>query len=72
MCAGSVGGCFLGFVLGLGCGFGFVWLLLKWLRFFDMVVDSTPMVVDVKARKPLISGVLGGFLGKFIMMEKLR
>ena len=66
MCTSLLSGCFLGFVLGLGCGFGFVWLLLwLWMRFFNMLGDCTPMVVDGKANKPLISGVLDGFLGKF-------
>jgi hypothetical protein len=48
-----LGGCFLGFVLGLGCGFGFVWLLLwLWIRFFNMVVAYTLLVVAMIAKKP--------------------
>jgi hypothetical protein len=41
----------LDFVLGLHCGFGFVWLLLwLWMRFFNMVVACVPLVVALKAK----------------------
>src|SRR5665647_3935406 len=53
VCISSLCLCFLGFVLGLGCGFGFVWLLLwLWMRFFNMVVAYTLLVVPMIAKKP--------------------
>ena len=67
MCTGLLGACFLGFVLGLVCFLGFVWLLLwLWMGFFNMVVvrkevvDCVPLVVDVKV-KVTVSGVWVGF-----------